>query len=95
MVRFGPNGERAGRDGDINALEWYKRWYSTGAGIEGHIAEDIERRRRSEVHVQPEQARPAVRCVDAGRVAKRCWRLPARSEAATGDKTIVGGTEFY
>ena len=42
-VRFGPNGERAGRDGDINALEWYKRWYSTGAGIEGYIAEDIER----------------------------------------------------
>lgn len=42
-VRLGPNGERAGRDGDINALEWYKRWYSTGAGIEGYIAEDIER----------------------------------------------------
>nr|DAZ22159.1 MAG TPA: chromosome partitioning protein [Caudoviricetes sp.] len=42
-VRIGPNGERAGRDGDINALEWYKRWYSTGAGIEGYIAEDIER----------------------------------------------------
>lgn len=42
-VRLGPNGERAGRGGDINALEWYKRWYSTGAGIEGYIAEDIER----------------------------------------------------
>ena len=42
-VRLGPNGERAGRDGDINALEWYKRWYRTGAGIEGYIAEDIER----------------------------------------------------
>lgn len=42
-VRLGPNGERAGRDGDINALEWHKRWYSTGAGIENYIAEDIER----------------------------------------------------
>ena len=42
-VRLGPNGERAGRDGDINALEWYKRWYSTGAGVENYIAEDIER----------------------------------------------------
>ena len=42
-VRLGPNGERAGRDGDINALEWYKRWYSTGAGIENYIAEDIKR----------------------------------------------------
>ena len=42
-VRLGPNGERAGRDGDINAQEWYKRWYSTGAGIENYIAEDIER----------------------------------------------------
>lgn len=42
-VRIGPNGERAGRDGDINALEWYKRWYSTGAGIENYIAVDIER----------------------------------------------------
>lgn len=42
-VRLGPNGERAGRDGDINALELYKRWYSTGAGIEGYIAEDIKR----------------------------------------------------
>ena len=42
-VRIGPNGERAGRDGDINALEWHKRWYSTGAVIENYIAEDIER----------------------------------------------------
>lgn len=42
-VRLGPNGERAGRDGDVNALEWYKRWYSTGAGIENYIAEDIGR----------------------------------------------------
>ena len=42
-VRLGPNGERAGRDGDINALEWHKRWYSTGAVIENYIAEDIER----------------------------------------------------
>lgn len=45
-VRFGPNGERAGRDGDINALEWYKRWYSTGAGIENYIADDIQRATR-------------------------------------------------
>ena len=45
-VRIGPNGERAGRDGDINALEWYKRWYSTGAGIENYIAEDIQRATR-------------------------------------------------
>ena len=42
-VHLGPNGERAGRDGDINAQEWYKRWYSTGAGIENYIAEDIKR----------------------------------------------------
>lgn len=42
-ARLGPNGERAGQDGDINAPEWYKRWYTTGAGIEGYIAEDIER----------------------------------------------------
>lgn len=42
-VRLGPNGERAGRYGDINALEWHKRWYSTGAVIENYIAEDIER----------------------------------------------------
>lgn len=45
-VRLGPNGERAGLDGDVNALEWYKRWYSTGAGIENYIAEDIERATR-------------------------------------------------
>lgn len=42
-VRLGPNGERAGRDGDVNALEWHKRWYSTGAAIENYIAEDIQR----------------------------------------------------
>ena len=42
-VRLGPTGERAGRDGDINALDWYKRWYSTGAGIENYIADDIKR----------------------------------------------------
>ena len=42
-VRLGPNGERAGRDGDVNALEWYKRWYTTGGAIENYIAEDIER----------------------------------------------------
>lgn len=42
-VRIGPDGERAGRDGDINALEWYKRWYTTGVAIENYIAEDIER----------------------------------------------------
>lgn len=45
-VRLGPNGERAGRDGDINVLELYKRWYRTGAGIEGCIAEDIQRAAR-------------------------------------------------
>lgn len=45
-VRLGPDGERAGRDGDVNALEWYKRWYSTGAGIESYIAEDIQRATR-------------------------------------------------
>ena len=42
-VRLGPNGERAGRDGDINALEWYKRWYSTGAGIESYLADDLKK----------------------------------------------------
>lgn len=42
-VRIGPNGERAGRDGDINALEWYKRWYSTGAGIENYLADDLKK----------------------------------------------------
>lgn len=45
-VRLGPNGERAGRDGDVNALDWYKRWYSTGAAIENYIAEDIKRAAR-------------------------------------------------
>lgn len=45
-VRFGPNGERAGRDGDVNALEWYKRWYTTDADIEGYIADDIQRAAR-------------------------------------------------
>ena len=45
-VRLGPNGERAGRDGDINEQEWYKRWYSTGVCIEGYIAEDIQRAAR-------------------------------------------------
>lgn len=45
-VRLGPNGERAGRDGDINALDWYKRWYSTGASIENYIADDIQRATR-------------------------------------------------
>ena len=45
-VRLGPNGERSGRDGDINAPEWYKRWYSTGAGIEGYVADDIKRAAR-------------------------------------------------
>ena len=42
-VRIGPNGERAGRDGDINALEWYKRWYSTGVGIESYLADDLKK----------------------------------------------------
>lgn len=42
-VRLGPNGERAGRDGDVNALEWYKRWYTTGVAIENYIVEDIKR----------------------------------------------------
>lgn len=42
-VRLGPNGERAGRDGDVNALEWYKRWYSTGAGIENYLADDLKK----------------------------------------------------
>ena len=39
-VRFGPNGERAGRDGDINALEWYKRWYSL-YGITLAVVEEL------------------------------------------------------
>ena len=42
-VRLGPNGERAGQDGDINAPEWYKCWYTTDEGIVGYIAEDIKR----------------------------------------------------
>ena len=45
-VRLGPNGERAGRDGDVNALEWYKRWYTTDADIEGYIADDIQQAAR-------------------------------------------------
>jgi ParB-like chromosome segregation protein Spo0J len=45
-VRLGPNGERAGRDGDVNALEGYKRWYSTGAAIENYISGDIKRAAR-------------------------------------------------
>lgn len=45
-VRLGPDGERVGRDGEMGALDWYKRWYSTGAGIEGYIAEDIKRATR-------------------------------------------------
>lgn len=45
-VRLGADGERVGRDGEIGALDWYKRWYSTGAGIEGYIAEDIKRATR-------------------------------------------------
>lgn len=35
-VRLGPDGERV-------ALDLSKRWHSTGAGIEGYIAEDIKR----------------------------------------------------
>lgn len=45
-VRLGPDGKRVGRDGEIVALDWYKRWYSTGAGIEGYIVEDIKRATR-------------------------------------------------
>lgn len=45
-VRLGPDGERVGRDGERIALDWYKRWYSTGAGIEGYIADDIKRAAR-------------------------------------------------
>ena len=45
-VRLGPDGERAGRDGERIALDWNKRWYSTGAGIEGYIADDIKRAAR-------------------------------------------------
>ena len=45
-VRLGPDGERVGRDGERVALDWNKRWYSTGAGIEGYIADDIKRAAR-------------------------------------------------
>lgn len=45
-VRLGPDGERVGRDGERITLDWYKRWYSTGAGIEGYIADDIKRAAR-------------------------------------------------
>ena len=45
-VRLGPDGERVGRDGERVALDWNKRWYSTGAGIEGYIADDIKRASR-------------------------------------------------
>lgn len=45
-VRLGPDGERVGRDGERVALDWNKRWYSTGAGIEGYIADDIQRAAR-------------------------------------------------
>lgn len=42
-VRLGPNGERAGRDGDINALEWYPRRCCTSAGIESYLADDLKK----------------------------------------------------
>lgn len=45
-VRLGPDGERVGRDGERVALDWNKRWYSTGAAIEGYIADDIKRAAR-------------------------------------------------
>ena len=45
-VRLGPDGERVGRDGERVAFDWNKRWYSTGAGIEGYIADDIKRAAR-------------------------------------------------
>lgn len=45
-VRLGPDGERVGRDGERVALDWNKRWYSTGAGIDGYIADDIKRAAR-------------------------------------------------
>ena len=45
-VGLGPDGERVGRDGERVALDWNKRWYSTGAGIEGYIADDIKRAAR-------------------------------------------------
>lgn len=45
-VRLGPDGERVGRDGERVAPDWNKRWYSTGAAIEGYIADDIKRAAR-------------------------------------------------
>lgn len=45
-VRLGPDGERVGRDGERVAFDWNKRWYGTGAGIEGYIADDIKRAAR-------------------------------------------------
>ena len=45
-VRLGPDGERVGRDGECVAFDWYKRWYSTSAAIEGYIADDIKRAAR-------------------------------------------------
>lgn len=45
-VRLGPDGERVGRDGGRVAPDWNKRWYSTGAGIEGYIADDIQQAAR-------------------------------------------------
>ena len=45
-VRLGPDGERVGRDGGRVAPDWSKRWYSTRAGIEGYIADDIQRAAR-------------------------------------------------
>ncbi|MUT95668.1 MAG: hypothetical protein EP147_07375 [Subdoligranulum sp.] len=45
-VRLGPDGERVGRDGERVAFDWYKRWYSTSAAIEGYIADDIKRAAR-------------------------------------------------
>lgn len=45
-VRLGPDGERVGRDGERVAPDWNKRWYRTGAGIEGYIADDIKRAAR-------------------------------------------------
>lgn len=47
-VRLGPNGERVGRDGARVAPDWQKRWYSTGAGIEGYLADDLERALRGD-----------------------------------------------
>ena len=45
-VRLGPDGERVGCDGGRVAPDWSKRWYSTGAGIEGYIADDIQQAAR-------------------------------------------------